>query len=218
VHHGLFLGHEVRAVNLPVCARSRRLAFETVEQRDPYVILGVARDASPAAIRSAFRALARRHHPDRAGPASAGRFAEVRDAYATLSDTGARRACDAKLARVDRPAPHGRGSRGRGPPEPLRPAVPWGRALGPEIDELFARWLRAVGGFDLPAPRDVLHCEIMLSPAEAASGALVPMRLPASGGRTARLAIPAGIRAGTVLEFPLPGMGTVLRAVTWIGH
>ena len=182
--------------------------------------LGVARDASPAAIRSAFRALARRHHPDRAGPASAGRFAEIRDAYETLSDTGVRRAYDATRARAVRPAQRGRGPRGRGPPEPLRPASPWGRALGTEIDELFARWLRAVGGFDVPAPRDVLHCEIVLSPAEAASGAFVPIRLPVElGALAARLEIPAGIRAGTVLEFPILGDGNpVLRAVVWIGR
>jgi hypothetical protein len=46
------------------------------------------------------------------------------------------------------------------------------------------------------------------------------MRLPiGSGELRARLEIPAGIRAGTVLEFPVLGDGnTVLRAVVWIGR
>ena len=31
---------------------------------DPYKVLGVARDATPEAIKAAYRKLARQHHPD----------------------------------------------------------------------------------------------------------------------------------------------------------
>lgn len=37
--------------------------------RDPYTILGVTKDATPADIAAAYRRLALRHHPDRGGDA-----------------------------------------------------------------------------------------------------------------------------------------------------
>jgi hypothetical protein len=43
-------------------------------RKDYYIILGIPRDESAAGIHSAYRDLAKRHHPDVAGPSSAGRF------------------------------------------------------------------------------------------------------------------------------------------------
>jgi DnaJ-class molecular chaperone len=56
--------------------------------RDYYEILGVARDATPEAIKKAYRGLARKYHPDvNPGDKSAeGRFKEVQSAYDILSD------------------------------------------------------------------------------------------------------------------------------------
>jgi curved DNA-binding protein len=56
--------------------------------RDYYEILGVARDATPEAIKKAYRGLARKYHPDvNPGDKSAeGRFKEVQSAYDVLSD------------------------------------------------------------------------------------------------------------------------------------
>jgi hypothetical protein len=51
---------------------------------DYYELLGVARDASPTEIRSAYRALAKAMHPDAGG--TAGAFRLLRDAYETLTD------------------------------------------------------------------------------------------------------------------------------------
>lgn len=51
---------------------------------DYYELLGVARDASPSEIRSAYRALAKAMHPDAGG--TAGAFRLLRDAYETLAD------------------------------------------------------------------------------------------------------------------------------------
>lgn len=50
---------------------------------DPYVTLGVARDASDADVRLAYRRLVQLHHPDHNGgsPESARRFEEIQDAY-----------------------------------------------------------------------------------------------------------------------------------------
>jgi curved DNA-binding protein len=56
--------------------------------KDPYEILGVARDASREQIRRAYRRLAKEYHPDRnPGDASAEqRFKEVQAAYEVLGD------------------------------------------------------------------------------------------------------------------------------------
>ena len=62
---------------------------------DLYEILGVGRDASQDEIRSAYRALARQHHPDvNADPASEQRFKEVSGAYEILSDPEKRQRYD----------------------------------------------------------------------------------------------------------------------------
>jgi curved DNA-binding protein len=56
--------------------------------RDYYEVLGVARDATPEAIKKAYRSLARKNHPDvNPGDKSAeGRFKEIQQAYDILSD------------------------------------------------------------------------------------------------------------------------------------
>jgi molecular chaperone DnaJ len=64
---------------------------------DLYAVLGVSRSASAAELRGAYRRLALRHHPDRAGPASAPVFAQIAEAYRMLSNLTARAAYDAHL-------------------------------------------------------------------------------------------------------------------------
>ena len=55
---------------------------------DPYKILGVPKDASEAALRAAYRKLAKRHHPDLnpGKPEAAERFKTINAAYEILSD------------------------------------------------------------------------------------------------------------------------------------
>jgi len=59
-----------------------------MSDRDYYEILGVARDATPEAIKKAYRALARKHHPDvNPGDKKAEeKFKETQQAYDILSD------------------------------------------------------------------------------------------------------------------------------------
>lgn len=66
--------------------------------KNHYATLHVAREATPEALKSAYRRLAREVHPDR-NPAGAERFAELAAAYAVLSDPVRRAAYDAELAR-----------------------------------------------------------------------------------------------------------------------
>lgn len=64
--------------------------------RDPYEVLGVQRGASAAAIKSAFRKLAKKHHPDanKNDPNAAERFAEVNSANEILGDEAKRKQFD----------------------------------------------------------------------------------------------------------------------------
>ena len=91
---------------------------------DPYALLGVAPGASERELARAYRRLAKRWHPDRAGEDAARRMAEINQAY--------------EIARLERRRP-----RRRGPGMPIarrrwRPPGSWlrepvRRALGREL-------------------------------------------------------------------------------------
>src|SRR5260370_26423272 len=64
--------------------------------RDPYEVVGVPRGASAAAIKSAFRKLAKKHHPDanKNDPKAAARFSELNSANEILGDEEKRKQFD----------------------------------------------------------------------------------------------------------------------------
>src|SRR5436309_16012345 len=64
--------------------------------RDPYEVLGVSRSATAAEIKSAFRKLAKKLHPDanKHDPKAATRFAELNSAYEIVGDDDKRKAFD----------------------------------------------------------------------------------------------------------------------------
>ncbi|HET7771014.1 MAG TPA: DnaJ domain-containing protein [Chloroflexota bacterium] len=96
---------------------------------DLYALLGVDRGAEPEVIDAAYRALARKYHPDvNRAPDAAERTRRLNDAYRTLHDSEARARYDATLARrgahtpgAARPAPR---------PDGDRPVDLFGAALG----------------------------------------------------------------------------------------
>ncbi|TJV74106.1 MAG: J domain-containing protein [Mesorhizobium sp.] len=64
--------------------------------RDPYEVLGVAKNASAKDIKSAYRKLAKKHHPDQNpnDPKAKDRFAAVNQAYEVVGDEKTRGAYD----------------------------------------------------------------------------------------------------------------------------
>ena len=66
------------------------------EKRDYYEVLGVDKNADEAALKKAFRQLAKKYHPDmNPGDKDAEqKFKEIQEAYAVLSDAEKRRQYD----------------------------------------------------------------------------------------------------------------------------
>jgi molecular chaperone DnaJ len=135
---------------------------------DYYARLGVPRTAGLAELRRAYRLLALRLHPDRAGPGSTERFQRLSEAYQVLSDAQCRARYDAGLDRGDPPPSrtHGDGEYvGSGGRVTWRTRQARGRRLdrlsGP-LEVLLAR------GVALHTPDGVL--DLFLTPPEAASG------------------------------------------------
>jgi hypothetical protein len=79
---------------------------------DLYEVLQVHRRAELDVIRAAYRALARKHHPDFGGDGA--RMVAINDAWRVLSDTEARAAYDAQLSKS-----HNRRSTDRMVPGPI---------------------------------------------------------------------------------------------------
>ncbi len=165
--------------------------------KDYYKILGVARDAPDDAIRSAYRKLARKHHPDvNPGDQKAEeRFKEAAEAYAVLGDTGKRQEYDT------------RGPGGFSPGVDLSEFMRRARAGGANPVDLGALFgdLFGGGGRDPFGPRarrgpDVeatLHIEFR----DAAEGVTLPLQIQRRTGRGTRpesitVRIPPGVSNG----------------------
>ncbi len=181
----------------------------TDHQADLYVVLGVARAATSAEIRRAYRKLALAHHPDRAGPASADTFARIAEAYHMLSDPTARTAYDAHLFERERAFASGAAqSDGRAWSVS---AVGWGASWQKPIPNLLPRLSGPIArlaesGAAQIAVDGVL--ELHLNAAEAARGgtALVELALPILCPTCGGVARPGGVwcrrceHAGRVTE------------------
>src|SRR5437868_13654731 len=86
--------------------------------RDPYEVLGVPRGASAAAIKSAYRKLAKKHHPDnnKNDPKAAARFAELNTANEIIGDEDKRKQFDSgEIDAEGKPRFHGFAGAGAGP-------------------------------------------------------------------------------------------------------
>ena len=182
--------------------------------KDYYEVLGVPRTATEKEITSAFRKLARKHHPDlNAGDKQAeGRFKEISQAHDVLSDAKKRSLYDefgADWAAAQAGGVQPGGNRGRVRQQPgggaqYRTVTPeemgdlFGDAggFGDIFGSIFGGNARGRGRVE---PADV-EAPITVSLAEIYRGTSRTVELP--GGRRVEVKVPAGVKEGTVLRVP----------------
>lgn len=157
------------------------MAARDAFDKDHYAALGVAKDATAADVKKAYRALARELHPD-TNPAGEERFKAVSEAYDVLSDDTRRREYDEARALFGSGRPGGGGM-------PFDLGDLFGRAggsaaggFGDVLGGLFgqrAGSARTAGR----APRRGADVEttVTLSFLDALRGATVPLRVTTSG-------------------------------------
>ena len=189
---------------------------------DPYQTLGVARDASEADIKKAYRTLAKELHPDRNkdNPKASERFSKVTQAYDLLNDKD-------KRARFDRgeidgdgnPAsPFGFGGGGGGHPgaggfRQGEGGFDFGANgdAGDIFEGLFGRaaggggFASGFGGFGRrPQPKGA-NVAYKLSVSFIDAATLAPQRISLADGKTIDLKLPANVENGTQMR--LAGKG-----------
>lgn len=202
---------------------------------DPYSTLGVAKTASEAEIKSAYRKLAKELHPDRNkdNPKAAERFSDVTKAYDLLSDKAKRAQYDRGEIDADgNPAmPFGYGGGGfRGDPRAQGGFSGFGNDtadFGDIFEGLFGgRGGGPFGGFggrNAPPPKGAnIPYRLSVSFVDAATQA--PQRITLADGSTIDLKLPAGVETGTQMRLagkgqPGPGgNGDAIVTITVKGH
>ena len=188
---------------------------------DPYQTLGVARGASEADIKKAYRKLAKELHPDRNkdNPKASERFSQVTNAYDLLTDKD-------KRARFDRgeidgdgnpAAPFGfgggggsrGGARAGGPGGGFSSAgFEFGAGGDPDMSDIFeglfgggqARGGGFASGFGRrPQPKGAnVTYRLQVPFVDAAT--LSPQRVTLGDGKTIDLKLPAGVETGTQMK------------------
>src|SRR6185437_1006131 len=181
--------------------------------RDPYAVLGVARDASEDDIKKAYRRLAKKHHPD-LNPgrrANDQQFKEITAAYDLLSDA-------VKRARFDRGeidangaerfAGFGGGGFGGGGAGGGQQSRAYRRATEQSFsfDEIIAELLGRGGRRGAATPEEHpgdTRQTVKLGFVEAALGG--KRRVTLGDGRTIAITVPAGIESGQTLRLKSQG-------------
>jgi len=184
--------------------------------RDPYDVLGVSKSASEAEIKSAFRRLAKKYHPDQSKePKAKERFAEVGSAYEILGDDKKRKAFDhGEIDAEGKPrAPQfeGFGFGGQQGGGPRNFGFDFGAggfsgeggSIDPDIlSELFGAG-RTRGRSQTTSRGEDIGVSVAVPLATIAQGGSVRVALPT--GKTLDVAVPAGIDEGKSIR--LRGQG-----------
>jgi DnaJ-class molecular chaperone len=193
--------------------------------RDPYEVLGVPRGASAAAIKSAYRKLAKKHHPDnnKNDPKAAARFSEINSANEIVGDEDKRKQFDrGEIDAEGKPRfqgfpggdPRGRAGGPGGFESSFRTGGGPGGGAGFEdiLNSMFGGAVRGgrpgggrtfefdTGGIGLDLD---LNVAMTVSLEEAVKGGEKRVRLPT--GKELNVRIPAGVVAGQQIR--LKGQG-----------
>lgn len=201
--------------------------------KDYYVILGIAPSESQASVKSAFRDLAQRYHPDRAGTQSTPHFQEIVEAYRVLGDRARRAAYDKSRAQARSVEAAPSPARTRAPVEAFDAdpvTTPRPRTVSPVEQQ--GAVPRGLGGF-YPAFK-ALNLVLVLSPEKALRGGEVRLGVPVfssctdcrgTGGlgfyrcprcqgtgqqrreETVTLRVPAMLGDGALFRIPLHSLG-----------
>ena len=188
--------------------------------RDPYEVLGLAKSASAAEVKTAFRKLAKKYHPDQSKePRAKERFAEIGSAYEILGDTAKRAAFDrGEIDAEGKPrAPQfegfgfgGRpGGRPGGGPDfrgfSFNFGDEAGGRAGMEADILSELFSGRMGGRGRAAPSrgEDVAASVNVPLAMAMGGGSLRVALPT--GKTLDVEIPAGVEDGKAIR--LRGQG-----------
>lgn len=147
--------------------------------RDPYEVLGVARDAAKDEVKKAYRRLARRFHPDvNPGNADAERkFKEIQAAYSVLSDEAKRRQFD-EFGTVDEAEMAARQARGRRRASAPFDGVEFRGFGGGDLGSIFGDLFGSFGGRARPAAGVPAEAQVELELRQAVRGetVVVPVR------------------------------------------
>jgi DnaJ-class molecular chaperone len=172
---------------------------------DPYEALGVPRDATPEAIKQAYRKLARQHHPDLnpGKPEAEARFKAAAAANDLLSDPEKRARFD--RGEIDADGQEQRPAGGyRQYAEDMAGARYGGPHDGPTPDDIFAEFFEARRRAQSAPRRGEDESYRLAVPfLSAVAGATEVLTLP--DGRTLSVKIPPGVETGQVLR--LRGQG-----------
>lgn len=179
--------------------------------KDPYHILGVGKSADEAAIKSAYRKLAKKYHPDlNPGQKESERFKEISAAYNLLSDKDKRAAFD--RGDIDMEGQPQRQSfyrdHAQGPQGQRYYQFNQGNGGGGfedfDLSDLFGSFFKGGGAkrASPPPPQDVQY-RIDIDFVDAVKGGSRRITLP--DGRALNVTIPAGVEEGQQLR--LKGQG-----------
>ena len=171
--------------------------------KDPYEILGIARDATSDGIRRAYRRLAKTLHPDLnpGNKASEERFKEVAAANALLSDPDKRQRFDAgEIDASGAEKPRQRYYKDYAAEAPA--GGPYDNRSGfadfADTDDLFAQLFREQAQRQRRAPGADLRYRLAVDFLDAITGASKRITLPDGG--TLNVSIPSGIEEGQTLR------------------
>ncbi len=179
--------------------------------RDPYVVLGVGKQASETEIKKAYRRLAKANHPDANAdnPKKLEAFKEANAAYELLSDADKRARFDRGEIDAEgnptspfggfRPGAGGGGfGGGRAGPDPFGRGRP---DMAAGADDLFAELFGGrspfggSSGFRTPPQKGADVAYRLVVPFEEAA-TLKPQRVTLRSGKTVELKLPAGVESG----------------------